>query len=62
MNIEFETRAILSGGFSKENKVVLIRQFANFTAENILYALNKKYEDDRNLTGQMYFEIARRRN
>jgi hypothetical protein len=60
MNIEFETRAIISGGFSQEDKVKLIQKFANFSRENIIYALNKRYDNQGNLSGQIYWEIVRR--
>ena len=60
MNIEFETRTILGGGFSNEDKVMLIQNITNFDRAAILFALNKRYEEQKNLFGQIYAEIVRR--
>lgn len=59
MNIEFETRVILSGGFSNKDKVELIQRITNFKKEDIEFAINKQYEDEKNLSGQIYAELAR---
>jgi hypothetical protein len=59
MNIEFEVRAIISGGFTNTDKVRLIQNVSNFKEEDILSALRKRYEDEKNLTGQIYAEIVR---
>lgn len=60
MNIEFETRNIINGGFSQEDKIQLIQRFANFSRESIIYALNKRYDNQENLSGKIYAEIVRR--
>jgi hypothetical protein len=60
MNIEFETRKIIIGGFADKEKVKLIQKFANFKREDIIFALNKRYDNQDNLSGKIYFEIARR--
>lgn len=60
MNIEFETRNILTGGFSQEDKIKLIQKFANFKKENIIFALNKRYDKQDNLSGHIYYEIVLR--
>jgi hypothetical protein len=59
MNIEFETRKILNGGFSKKDKVKLIQRISNFREEDIIFALNKQYEDERDISGKIYTEIVK---
>lgn len=60
MNIEFETRKIINEGFTKEGKVELIQKIANFKKEDIIFALNKRFENTDNLSGKIYREIVMR--
>lgn len=60
MNIEFETRKIINEGFTKEDKVELIQKIANFKKEDIIFALNKRFENTDNLSGKIYREIVMR--
>lgn len=40
MNIEYETKAILRGGFTTKQKVALITRISNFREEHILLAID----------------------
>jgi len=59
MNVEFEVRAIINGGFNTKSKVELIQHIANFKEEDVLFALRKEYENEKNLSGQIYAEMAK---
>lgn len=61
MNIEFETKNIIREGFPQEDKIRLIKRFANFEREDIIRALNKRFESHENICGKIYLEMVRRR-
>jgi membrane protease subunit (stomatin/prohibitin family) len=59
MNVEFEVRAVISGSFSINDKIKLIQNISNFKDEDIINAFRKKYESEKNLSGQIYAEMVR---
>jgi hypothetical protein len=59
MNIEFETKSVLRGGFTPEEKVHIIHKFANFKEEHILMALKAKFESENDKYSQIYGELVR---
>lgn len=58
MNIEFETKSVLRGGFTPEEKVHIIQKFANFKEEHILIALKTKFESENDKYSQIYRELV----
>jgi hypothetical protein len=60
MNIEFETKRIIREGFNNEDKIRLIQRFANFSREDIIRGLNKRFDSHENLCSKIYLEIIGR--